>query len=392
MSIGDELAAEFNSYPAAKEEQQHRPRLTFTGSGPGEWETGIIRGAVPADFSPLFAECLRAAGEDPDKIRLGKMTKQSHWQQRARNAEGEFETEWLHAFKFETLNYEVDTTDIEAVVERCAKKPPPETTGPYWFVFQASDQQIGKRSRDGSTEQIIEKYLDSVAAAKVEFKRLKKLGVEGIQISVPGDCIEGNQSQSGRNMWLTQEPVTEQVRIFRRLLMETVKELSPLVSKLYVDVVNGNHDQSYRQLNSYPGDGWATEAAIQVHDALQLNPTAFGHVEVRVPDKWSSHMTVPVGDSVVTLVHGHQWGRAGAQKWWSDQAIGNQPPAGAHILQNGHWHQFLVREVSDGRTQVQSSTFDCGSDWFRDSHGTTGKRGGLVYLLSGGSISNLTTV
>jgi hypothetical protein len=48
--------------------------------------------------------------------------------------------------------------------------------------------------------------------------------------------------------------------------------------------------------------------------------------------------------------------------------------------------------TNDDWTTLPKTTFDCGSDWFRDSHGTTGKRGGLVYLLSGGSISNLTTV
>lgn len=383
-------ASDFNDYPAS-EDKKYQPRLTFTAAGPGEWETGVIRGTAPEDFSPLFTECLQAAGEDPDKIRLGRMLKQSHWQQRARNAEGEFETVWLHAYKFEAVNFTIDTTDIEAVIAR-SKKKPDKTTGSHWFVFQASDQQIGKRSRDGSTEEIITRYVESVQNAKAEFKRLKPLGIEGIQISMPGDCIEGNQSQGGRNMWLTQEPITEQVRILRRLMMHTIEELAPLAGKVYLDVVNGNHCEADRQLNSYPGNGWSTEAAIQIHDALKLNEKAYGHVEVRVPEKWSGHMTVPVGDTVVTVIHGHQWRKDRAAVWWSEQAIANQPPGAAQVVQNGHHHQWGLQEVSEGRIRIQSATYDAGSDWYREKHGSTSRRGGLVYLLRSGIVSQLSVV
>ena len=193
-------------------------------------------------------------------------------------------------------------------------------------------------------------------------------------------------------MWLTQEPITEQVRMLRRLMMHTIEELSPLVGRVYLDVVNGNHDQADRQLNSYPGNGWATEAAIQIHDALKLNEKAYGHVEVRVPEKWSGHMTVPVGDTVVTVIHGHQWRKDKAATWWSEQAIAHQPPGAAHVLQNGHHHQWALQEVSAGRVRIQSATYDCGSDWYRESHGSTSKRGGLVYLLRSGDVSNITVV
>ncbi len=119
---------------------------------------------------------------------------------------------------------------------------------------------------------------------------------------MPGDCVEGNQSQGGRNLWQTQETITEQTRILRRLMMHTVEAFAPLVDQVMLDTVNGNHDEAQRQQNTYPGDGWATEAATAVADALTLNPTSFGHVTVRVPEKWSGSMTVPVGDTVVTMV------------------------------------------------------------------------------------------
>lgn len=380
MSLMDDLAAEKISV----EEVGYVPRIEFDGSS-GVWETGVIRGEVPQDFGPLFREALQDAGENPDRIRLGSVLKQSHWQQRSKG-----ETVWLHAFKFSCLHHLSSNVDIEGIVKR-AKKAPAAATGPHWFVFQASDLQIGKRSRDGSTEEIVERYVDSVELAKKQFNSLKRHGIEGIQISMPGDCVEGVVSQNSKNLWLTQEPITEQIRILRRLMMHTVEELAPLTNKIYLDVVNGNHDEAMRVQNTYPGNGWATECAIQVRDALTLNERAYGHVEVRIPNKWSGMMTVPVGDSVVCIVHGHQWRAAGAMKWWAEQAINGEPPGAAQILQNGHYHEFAIQSNSK-KIRVQSATYDCGSDWFRNEHGCAPRRGGLTYLLQAGNLSYLTMV
>lgn len=284
--------------------------------------------------------------------------------------------------------------DLNELIDRAKKsKPHRETdTGDYWFVFQAGDLQIGKRSRDGSTEEIVERYLESVAAAIEEFKLLKRKGIAGIQISMPGDLCEGVVSQNGKNAWLTQETITEQVRILRRLMFQTVEAFAPLVEKVYLDAVSGNHDEAQRQWNTFPGDGWATECAIAVDDALKMNPAAFGHVEVRIPNEWSGHMTVPVGDTNVTIVHGHQFGRqSNAMKWWQEQTFGGHAPKGAHILQNGHFHELAVEQAGD-RTRIQSATFDMGSDWFREKHGVGNTRGALIYLLRSGEVSSLSLV
>ena len=374
----------------AAEEAQYKPHIEIDGST-GVWDTGVIRGAVPDDFGPLFREALEASGQDPSRLRLGSPLKESHWQQRARNTEtGEFETVWLHAYKFQCVPLLTSAVDIEAIVGR-SQESPAIGSGPYWLVFQASDLQIGKRSRDGSTESIVERYIDSVALAKEVFRDKKRLGIEGIQISMPGDCVEGVVSQNSKNLWLTQETITEQLRIFRRLMMHTIEEFAPLVDKVYLDVVNGNHDEAMRIQNTYPGNGWATECAIQVHDAIQLNPVSYGHVQVRTPEKWSGFMTVPVGNTNVCVAHGHQWSRGKAFDWWAKQAIANQPPAAAQILQHGHWHELQLNSNAD-RISIGSATYDCGSDWYRNNHGSSSRRGGLVYLLNNGNFSDMSIV
>lgn len=384
--LGDDLDG-LLSQPTP-EEVQYTPRTEFDGV------SGFIQTAsLPANVAPDFTAILTQFGYDPEKVRIVGNPRVSRWQQCSVNRETKLlEERWLSAYRFHLAPVQsaAQFTDIERLVS-LNKKKPAETTGPYWMVFQAGDQQLGKRSRDGSTEQIVDRYIQSVEAAKTEFKSLKRLGVEGIQISLPGDCLEGNQSQQGKNLWLTQETITEQTRILRRLMFHTVETLAPLVGQVFLDVVNGNHDQAQRQQNTYPGDGWATETAIAVSDALKLNPTAYGHVQVRVPEKWSGMMTVPVGDTAVTVVHGHQWRPNQGMKWWSEQALNNQPAGAAQILQCGHYHSWEI-ETTEHRTRIQSSTYDCGSDWYREKRGATNRRGGLVYLLKSGEVSKMSLV
>lgn len=384
MSLMDELLSE----PTASE-QEYQPRTEFDGAE-GYIQTGACR-QEPTNHEAI----LREFGYDPAVVMIVGAPKISRWQQRARiRGTSDYETTWLAAYKFSIVaKLDSSVSDIEDLIKkaRSHKDKPQVLTTPHWFVFQAGDQQLGKRSRDGSTEEIVQRYLESVAAAKQEFKALKKHGIEGIQISMPGDCLEGNQSQSGRNLWLTQETITEQVRIFRRLLYHTIEELAPLADQVMVTVVNGNHDQAQRVQNTYPGDGWATECAIAVSDALQKNPGAFGHVTIQVPDKWRGSLTVPVGDTIVGVVHGHQWRKGKAMDWLAGQAVNRHPAGGAQVLQHGHWHAWGIesnREV----TVICSPTFEMASDYLIDKSGATAKRGAAVYLLRSGEVSKISVV
>lgn len=384
MSLIDELLSE----PTANE-PEYQPRTEFNGAE-GFIQTGPMP-KPPADFDDL----LREFGYNPDEVTIIGAPKISRWQQRARiRGTANYETTWLSAYKFSIVaKLSVTSADIDALVGKMRKhKDHPQTlTTPHWFVFQAGDQQLGKRSRDGATGAIVERYLESVAAAKAEFKALKKNGIEGIQISMPGDCLEGNQSQSGRNLWLTEQTITEQVRLFRRLLYHTIEELAPLADQVLVTVVNGNHDQAQRMQNTYPGDGWATECAIAVSDALDKNPAAFSHVTIQTPDKWRGSLTANVGDTVVGVVHGHQWSRGKAMDWLAKQAVNRHPAGGAQILQHGHWHAWGI-ETNREVTVICSPTFEVASDYLIDRNGATAKRGAAVYLLRSGDVSKLSIV
>lgn len=381
MSLEERLEA-LKAYPQA-DEAKFVPRTEFDGTS-GFLATGPLK-EQPSDH----AELLKQFGYDPEQVRIVGQPRVSRWQQRSRiRGTAEYETCWLAAYKFtiEAVRSPL-VIDVSDIAKRARRQPKPGS-GPHWMVFQAGDLQLGKRASGGSTETILDCYFQSLERFVTEFKSLKRLGVEGIQLSFPGDCLEGNQSQNGKNLWLTQETITEQSRIFRRLLMHTVDAVAPLVDRVFLDVVNGNHDEAQRVQNTFPGDGWATECATAVADAMTVNPSVFSHVTVRVPDQWRGCMTVPVGDTVVTVMHGHQFRAGAGMKWWSEQALHHQPPGAAHILQHGHYHSWQV-ETTEQRTRIQSSTFDGGSDWYRDKHGATNRRGALTYLLNAGDVSRM---
>jgi len=393
--LGDRIEdalGELAAYPRATE-AEYTPRTEFDHAAGGYIQTGPLPEA-PTDYDDI----LREFGYDPAAVMIVGHPKVSRWQQRARiRGTSEYETAWLSAFRFQIAPRTATSapSDLEAIVARARKRAPAAGTGPHVFVFQASDLQCGKRSAAGATAEIAEKYLESVAAAVDEFKRLKRLGIESIQVSMPGDLIEGSTSQRGRNLgYLTEIDVPEQTRVLRRLMMATVEAFAPLVDHMTLDIIGGNHDDADRSLNSWAGNNWATETGCVVADALAMNAAAFGHVEVRVPDKWQGHMTVPVGvdnPTVVTIVHGHQWRRNGGMNWWASQAHNRQPAGASQILQCGHWHEWHV-ESSATKTLIQSPTFDLGSEWFKEKTGAESLRGGLVYLLDAGAVSRMSVV
>lgn len=374
VSLADDLAKQ----PTAKE-AEFRPRTEFDG------RTGYLQTGPLAEPPASHTELLEQFGYDPTEVRIGGPPRVSKWQT--------YDERWLSAYKFTIVpitDADRNIDDLIGIVNGWSARQPITASGPHIFNFQASDLQIAKID-NGGTEVIIEKFLESVDRATAELRALNRHGIAGVHIMFPGDCIEGNQSQDGRNMWRTEFGVTTQTRILRRIMLYTVEQFAPHVESVWMSTVNGNHDQSQRFQNTNPGDGWATECAIGVSDALKMNEAAFGHVTVEVPDPEQAHMTVARGDTVFTIAHGHTWRRGKAMDWWASQSFHNQNPGGAHVLAHGHFHTFEL-ETSKHRTRICSPTFDGGSNYYRDLTGAEAKRGGLIYLTKSGEVSNLSLV
>ena len=365
--------------PTAKE-SEYRPKTEFDGQS-GYIQTGPLE-SEPSSHSELLSFFgYNKPGDDP--VRIVGTPRVSKWQT--------YDERWLSSYRF-TIEpvHDSRVDDLFALIKR-HKAHKPVGVGSSAFNFQAGDLQLGKADEGGSGG-IVDRYLESVDAAKAKLKTLRRFGSVGtVNLMFPGDCIEGNQAQNGRNMWRTDMTITEQVRVFRRLLMHTVSEFAPLTDELFVRVVNGNHDEVQRFQATRPDDGHATEAAIAVSDAIALNADAYGHVKVEVPPLDQGYMTVAAGDTIFTIAHGHQWRRNGAMSWWSGHAFNGGNPGAAHVLAHGHWHAWEV-ETTGNRTRICGATFEGASKWFEENTGGTAAKGALVYTTAAGAVSDLSLV
>ena len=361
--------------PTAKE-VEYTPKAEFDGTSGYLQTRGLTE--QPKDFTAL----LEQFGYDTNEVRIVGEPRTSRWQT--------YDERWLTSYRF-TLAPAL-TSDLEDLMKLASRgKAHKQTglTGTGVFNFQAGDQQIGKIDGDG-TEGTIQRFLESIDVAKAEYRSLRKRrNIGGINLMFPGDCIEGVVSQKGKNQWRTDLTVTEQIRIFRRLLMRAVEEFAPLSDNVWLRVVNGNHDEAQRQQNTRPDDGFATEQAIAVADALEINPGRYGHVKVEVPPLDQSWMTVESFDTIYTIAHGHQWRRGKAMDWLANQALHATNVSATHLLVHGHEHRWTV-DTNGARKIICSPAYDGGSTWL--DNGSHGLRGGLSYVSNGSDVTDMRLV
>lgn len=369
---------------------------------PGDWRRQMVTLTYPGELQneeDWAAAVKEMGGRDIPpgyRVRLVEMKHQTHGWSRANQGDDAVTVPtWWYRFAVEPSGSLAANAD-EIIKLINLRKPSNQTkaTGPGVFHYLAGDLQLGKMDGD-STEGIVDYLVASLEAAVAEFKvrrKFEKLGT--VHMAWLGDCIEGNQSQKGRNMWRTTLTVTEQVRLFRRLMMYGVDLFAPIVESLELDVVNGNHDEMQRQLATRGDDGHATEAAISLADGLSLNPKVYEHVNVFVPPIDSTYMTREIGSSIFTMAHGHQWRRGKAFDWWEGQTFNFQSPGAAHFLLHGHFHTMGLDhsfgvDTKRERTVICVPTFESESTWWKEKTGDMSKRGAIVMSSAGGEFRNL---
>jgi predicted phosphodiesterase len=244
------------------------------------------------------------------------------------------------------------------------------------FVFALGDSQLGKPDGpDGGTEGVIRAWTQSLAIARTEWIRA---GRPMVLIAGLGDHLEGNQSQGGRNFYRSDLTVSEQLRVFRRMLLRTIESFIE-APRIIVGVVNGNHDDIQRFQTTDASDGHATESAIAVSEALALSPERYGHVSMFVPGKDEDHLVIEANGTNFILIHGHQWSRGKAMEWWEKQTFNNHPAGHADILIHGHEHEFQISSRRD-RLIICTPALESESTWFKQKQGAVGRRGALMFI------------
>jgi predicted phosphodiesterase len=232
-------------------------------------------------------------------------------------------------------------------------------------------------------EGTVTRYLDMTAEAAKRYNRIAK-GSPAYLYHL-GDCIEGFVSQGGANTWRTTMTITEQVRLYRRLLLEQIKTFAAIAPKVVVVAIPGNHDEAGRPLHTY-SDSWAIDAASAVHDALTL-ADRFEHVTIHTPERDELTMTLDVCGTIVGAAHGHQWRAGQAVNWWAKQSHGRQPIGDADLLLSAHLHHLRVEETGSDKTWLQVPALESGSQWWKHKTGEWGQPGMVTALVGGGSWS-----
>lgn len=303
--------------------------------------------------------------------------------------------EYLEAVKLNVVPRKTHTSlapardfDLEKLVDEIKAWTPPAVGrihgGAGAYMFAPSDQQLGKKTGSGGTEQSVRRILESTELGVQRLYSLRKAGLQigTVAIPLPGDHVEGNTSQGGR----LQSPAgsdlgqTEQVRVARRLLLQQIKAFAPLAEEIIVPVVNGNHDEVTRQVTTDPADGWNVEIAAAVQDACAENPN-LQHVKFRYPERGHQTLTVDICGTNLGLFHGHQFSRD-IEKYLSGQSLGDTALGRADIWLSGHYHNFRSQDIGD-RFWVQAPTTDPGSEWYRDRTGMNSKPGVLTMVIGG---------
>jgi predicted phosphodiesterase len=282
-----------------------------------------------------------------------------------------------------------DSLDVEQLAEHIKKWRPAKSTkksnGSGAFLVAPSDQQIGKKANGQGTEQSIGRILQLTESAVHKFEAYKKMGLSlgTICLALPGDHVEGTTSQNGRlqGQAASDLGITEQTRVARRLLLAQVKALAPLVDRMVIPVVNGNHDEATRQVVTDPADGWNVEIASAVQDICAENPE-LAHIEFRYPSSGHQTLTIDINGTMLGMFHGHQANQNNVLKYLSQQAAGQTALGGADIWISGHFHNFRTMDIGE-RLWVQAPTTDPGSEWFRDRAGMESKPGLLTMVIGG---------
>lgn len=300
--------------------------------------------------------------------------------------------DWLESVRVNVVpanNLLMDELDIEQLVDHIKKWRPgrdtKKSTGEGAFLVAPSDQQIGKKANGEGTGQSVERILALTEKAVNRFQQNLKAGINPgtICLALLGDHVEGTTSQNGRlqGQAASDLGMTEQTRVARRLLLAQVKAFAPLVSKLVIPVINGNHDEATRQVVTDPADGWNVEIASAVQDICAENPE-LAHVEFRYPSSGHQTLTVDIEGTMLGMFHGHQANQNNTLRYLSQQAAGQTALGQADVWISGHFHNFKTMDIGE-RLWVQAPTTDPGSEWFRDRAGMNSKPGLLTMVLGG---------
>lgn len=384
MSLGDRL-----------EGLREAKSTVAQSTSPQGWEPGIKfepdgSRIVTLPPSPALADeaswaaAVRSLGADvPDGYRVRLVEAKYDPAAWHRDTEGEDAVTrpiWRYRFAVEVAPTRVDVDELLSSVKRSTPKTQPASASDATFVFVAGDLQLGKPDGDGSAG-TVERFYASLDRALTRCKSLRKRGQVGpVLLGWVGDCIEGTESQGSHLLARLDLTVTEQVRVYRRLMAEQVAAFAEL-APVHVAVVPGNHDEAKRvgnQVATRYDDSWAIEGAAQVADVMAAKGYDIGWT---FPGHDGLHLTVDASGTRIGLLHGHQT-RGKMQSWLANKALDREPIGTCDVVVSGHFHTLRLEHLGP-TTWMQTGALDGGSVWWTHKGGLSSPPAALTFIAGG---------
>ena len=346
--------------------------LEFDGEGGEATSRPLL---ASSEYDP--DETLRDAGLDPEMFEVSNF-RFSTW-----DAQTKAGIETFRSYKFsfrKKAGADEESVDIEELVDVISGwEPGSDLDGPSGkfgpSVFAVGDLQLGKGDGDGS-DGIVRRYMQALEAG-IERWASSDADSKELLIAFLGDCIEGVVSQGGRNIGNNDLTLTEQLRVLRHLMTQTVARFADAGAVVTVASVPGNHDETHRApVNAKPHDSFAVDSLRAVEEAFTL--AGRDDVTFLYPKESELAISATVGGVGFLMAHGHQWRTGKHYQWWQGQAFSAQTGHDAQWLLAGHRHHLFLDTESD-RYFLQVPALEQRSDWWRNKTGQVGNPG-AVYL------------
>lgn len=276
--------------------------------------------------------------------------------------------------------------DISEVLdEYTAPSAPTPRPGNSARILCLADWQLGKVDVNGGSKETIERVM---RATHKTAELLKSEQPGELVLADLGDILENFQNTRSQAQTNDMD-LTTQIRTARRLLVEIVKTLAPLVPVLTFVSVPSNHCQvraeGSKDLASTTDNDFGLELHEQLKDIFE-GREGFEHVRWVRPSRLEEAVTINVGGTVVGFTHGHQSrGPEKVAEWWKGQSHGRRSNLhNADYLLHGHYHNFRMSQSGDRRWVVGTPSADPGSTWFTNSTGEQSTAGTLTFVLEDG--------
>jgi hypothetical protein len=372
------IKEQMNDLTSTKGEGNWRPTVEYDHTG--GVLTSVPRPATGSE--PDQAAVFSDLDLDPSAWTITSY-RRSKWQR--------FDGEWLEAFRANFVPTRRDRSPIEDLLAEVKKYKPGKilpATGDGAFQQPVGDMQLGK---EGSAHTVA-RFLSSIDYHLANYKEFSKKGAYGLVVLPQlGDCIEHITGHYAMQTFSVELTLTEQIRLYRRLLLKQIKAYAPHAQEIWIPIAPGNHDEAIRgggKAITRFSDSFAIDAASAVQDALSEND-AFSHVKFFYPKGEELTVTLDVKGTICTYTHGHQWGTNGKHMgWWAKAAHGQQDHGQSKLLFYGHFHHLNIQREG-AKTSFGIPAYDSGSDWWTLRTGQVAPPAGISLTTMDGHWNNL---